>query len=114
MGHILPAAPRGQDRQNPVEHFPLLCAGAPRAGGLGEFADCDATASVEVGSGDVLDEPARLLKHLIDGLARFLFRVFHLVLFPFAYQRCRDWLVHFQGICCAFSHWQESAYLPSS
>ncbi len=58
----------------------------------GEFAERDATASVEVGSGDVLDKPARLLKHLIDGCARLPFRVFHLVPFPFAYLRCRNWL----------------------
>ena len=58
----------------------------------GEFADCDATASVKVGSGDFLDEPTRLLKHLIDGCARLPFRVFHLVPFPFAYLRCRNWL----------------------
>jgi len=48
----------------------------------GEFTDCDATASVKVGSCNVLHTPARLLKHFIDGLARFLFWVFHLVLFP--------------------------------
>ena len=51
----------------------------------GEFADGDATASVEVCSGNILDEPARLLKPLIDGFARFLFRAFHLLLFPFAH-----------------------------
>jgi hypothetical protein len=56
----------------------------------GKFADRDANASVKVCSRNVLDEPARLLKHLIDGYARLPFRVFHLILSPSPAMGCRD------------------------
>jgi hypothetical protein len=32
---VLPAAPRVQDIQNPIEHFPLIFSGAAGASGLG-------------------------------------------------------------------------------
>jgi hypothetical protein len=36
VGQVFPAAPGVEDLQNPIEHFPLIFAGAARASRLGD------------------------------------------------------------------------------